>query len=65
MRLKEPVQWFSETKERFSEDVYLRLKGFKIHSRPSDTEAVWTRDGKLYDHSEAILMMKMLSFNKK
>lgn len=43
-----------DTTDRCREDTLLRKAGFKIHSRPRTGEAVWSRKGKRYRHSQAV-----------
>lgn len=49
----------TSSKERvFEEDILLRAHEFRILRRPLKGEAVWTRNGEEYKHSEAVQMVK-------
>lgn len=37
-----------------TEDETLRRAGFKIHARPKNSGAIWSRGGHLYTHLEAL-----------
>lgn len=54
---------------RISDDEYLRKRGFAIASRPKNTEAVWSKDGKHYPHRKAMEVAaqeeKMLALEEK
>lgn len=45
---------WAEVLPRFPDDILLRSKGFKVHSRPKDKPAVWQRSGVLFDEPDAL-----------
>lgn len=44
-----------EHRDIFPGDRYLRLHGFKIHSRPRVGEPIWDLHGELFRQSDAVL----------
>lgn len=47
-----------DTTLRCPTDAKLREKGFHIHERKKNNEAVWIRGGKLFKQSEALKKIK-------
>jgi hypothetical protein len=39
---------------RYADDALFRECGYRIHSRPENGEAIWTRDGRMFSESELI-----------
>lgn len=40
--------------DRHAQDAFLRSKGFRIASRPADTEPIWSRAGVHYFQSDLL-----------
>ena len=56
---KEVFEHPSQSKSRCcEEDQLLRRNGYVIHSRPKQGEAIWSKEGQLYKHSEAIRSLR-------
>ena len=58
--LNQPPVEKQEYRQRLSEDQTLRKAGFKIHTRPKTGSVLWTLEGKLYTHAEALAHLTSL-----
>ncbi len=45
---------WAETRDCFPEDSILRKNGFRIYSRPRGQESLWSKEGQVYGHREAL-----------
>lgn len=49
---------WGERRRMHPQDILLREFGFKIHARPRDGSAWWTRGGELYSFEAALIVVQ-------